>query len=241
MFMRITLALLTVSMLGNVALLWRVADWSVFPAALIAWYLVDFASGLVHILLDYAPLPARLELDRLYFHPTRNTPEYNELKARLLRRAGPYYRLAYDFKTHHPRPDAFGERSFMHVSKPGIIYAALPASLALNIAGANFNLPAWFLAFAVVAIIGATFVQYCHSVLHRAQASAFVRALRRVYLLMTPAEHQKHHDTIKQAFCMINGWANPVVDAIFKTMHRRGIVTDGDLEPPRVSRPPAAA
>ncbi|WP_273773352.1 hypothetical protein, partial [Brucella intermedia] len=60
-----------------------------------------------------------------------------------------------------------------------------------------------------------------------------IRAMRRVGLLMTPAAHQKHHDSLKRDFATNNGWSNPLLNPIFALLYRRGVLTDAGLEPTR--------
>ena len=232
-----TFMALTLSVLVNAVALWRVADWTIVPALIIGWLVADIMSGLVHILFDYLPVPAKYEIDRIFFHPTRNSAEYTRLKTQLLRRAGPVYHIAFDFKVHHLRPEAFGHRSFWKLTRAIVLPISLPFSLAVNALALTAAPPAWFLAAAIVLTLGSALSQYFHSALHRTAAPAPIRALQKLRLLMSPADHEKHHLTYRTAFCTINGWGNPLVDRVFLALHRRGLLTEAGLEPPRALRP----
>lgn len=236
MIVRAALVLLTVSVLANGAALWAHADLWIIPALLVGWALADLVSGLGHMLFDYMPCPKELELDRIYFYQgSRNSDEYKQLKARLMQRAGPFYRIVFDFKTHHPRAGALGRRSFVQLTQGTILYGALPLSLGMNLLSFMSPRPGWLLAMAVAFIVGLALTQYFHSSLHRPDVPAAILLMRRMRLLMTPAAHSMHHDTLRRDFAIINGWTNPLLNPVFDALHRRGVLSDEALEPPRLN------
>ena len=112
-----------------------------------------------------------------------------------------------------------------------IMFAALPASIALNVAAWLLPLPGWLLFGVVILIIGGTFAQYFHGTLHRDDNPAIVRWMRAVGLLMNPQAHQLHHDTLKRDFATNNGWSNPVINRVFSLAVRRKWLTEAGLTP----------
>jgi len=112
-----------------------------------------------------------------------------------------------------------------------IIFAALPASLLLNLVVWLFEVPGWLTFGAVVLIIGGTFAQYFHGTLHREDNPAIVRWMRAVRLLMTPEAHQLHHDTLARDFATNNGWSNPMINRLFAIAIHRRWLTDSGLTP----------
>jgi len=207
-------------------------DWAVPFALLAGWYLADMASGLIHMYMDYRPCRAGVGLATLYFYEgPRDTPEYLALRDRILARVGPFERLVYDFKNHHPRPDALGRRSVMRLIGSTVIVASLPFSIAVN--GANFlwPVPGWATALAAALLLGGTFAQYFHGSLHRETVDPPVRLLRRLGLLMTPQAHAMHHATLRQDFATNTGWSNPVLNRVFGALLRRGVLREEGLEP----------
>src|SRR5690348_4485658 len=111
-----------------------VPDWRWIPAALAAWYVADLLSGLTHMYMDYRPCTPGIGLDQMFRYPgSRESAEYLALRARVLPRISPFERLVYDFKNHHPRPEALGRRPFLVQIGSTIIFAALPASILLNL------------------------------------------------------------------------------------------------------------
>ena len=205
---------------------------AMIPALLIGWYCADFASGLVHMLMDYRPTPAGKRLADLYFYEgSRESPEYIALLAERMRAVSPLDRLVYDFKNHHPRPHALGRRALWRQIGSTVIVAALPATLLLNAATALMPVPGWLVAGLVAAILGGAFAQYFHGSLHRETNPWFITALRRAGLLMSPAAHQLHHDTLQRDFATNCGWSNPLINRLFAGLRRRGYLDDAGLVP----------
>jgi hypothetical protein len=209
-----------------------VPSWTWVPAALAAWYLADMASGLTHMIMDYKPCTPGVGLDRMFFYEgSRESDEYVALRDRVWKQIGPFEKLVYDFKNHHPRPEALGRRPILVQIGSTIMFAALPASLVLNAVACLLPLPGWLMFGVVILIIGGTFAQYFHGTLHRDDNPAIVRGMRAVGLLMTPQAHQLHHDTLKRDFATNNGWSNPVINRVFDLAIRRRWLTDAGLTP----------
>ena len=206
--------------------------WLWLPAALAGWYLANLASGVTHMVMDYKSCTPGVGLDRLYFYEgSRESEEYLALRAAVWRRIGPLEKLIYDFKNHHPRPDSLGRRAMMVQIGSTILFATLPASLLLNLAALALPLPGWLVAGGVVFIVGATFAQYFHGTLHRADNPPLVLWMRRAGLLMTPAAHAIHHATLDRDFATNTGWSNPLVNRLFRlALRRRWLLPEG-LEP----------
>lgn len=209
-----------------------VPDWRWIPAALAAWYVADLISGLTHMYMDYRPCTPGIGLADMFHYPgSRESDDYAALRRRVLPKISPFERLVYDFKNHHPRPDALGRRPFLVQIGSTIVFAALPASILLNLLAFAVPLPGWLIAFAVVLIIGGTLAQYFHGTLHRPDNPWIVRAMRKVGLLMTPEAHALHHATLRRDFATNTGWSNPVVNRLFRASVRRGWLHESGLEP----------
>lgn len=206
--------------------------WSWIPAALAAWYLADALSGLTHMYMDYRPCTSGIGLNRLYFYEgSRESADYLALRESVWRKIGPFEKLVYDFKNHHPRPEALGRRTMLVQIGSTIIFAALPASLLLNAAAMVFPVPGWLIFGSVILIVGGTFAQYFHGTLHREDNPAIVRFMRATGLLMTPRAHQLHHDTLTRDFATNNGWSNPLINRLFNLAVRRRWLTEAGLTP----------
>jgi len=207
-------------------------DWRWIPAALAAWYVADLLSGLTHMYMDYRPCTPGVGLDEMFHYAgSRESSDYLALRDRVLPRISPFERLVYDFKNHHPRPDALGRRSFVVQIGSTILFVSLPVSILLNLLCLAFAVPGWPIAGAIVLIVGGTLAQYFHGTLHRVDNPWIVRAMRRVGLLMTPEAHALHHATLRQDFATNTGWSNPLVNAIFRVATSRGWLTEAGLEP----------
>jgi TMEM189-like protein len=209
-----------------------VPDWRWIPAALAGWYAADLLSGLTHMYMDYRPCTAGIGLDRLFHYAgSRESAEYLALRDGVMPRISPFERLVYDFKNHHPRPDALGRRPFLVQIGSTILFVSLPASLILNLLCVAVAVPGWLIAGVVVLLVGGTLAQYFHGTLHRPDNPWIVDAMRRVGLLMTPQAHALHHATLRRDFATNNGWSNPLVNALFRSATRYGWLDESGLEP----------
>ena len=221
-------------MLSLVLNLWFAGgpDWRWVPAAAGGWYITDLLSGLTHMYMDYRPCTPGVGLDEMFHYSgSRESAEYLALRDRVLPRISPFERLVYDFKNHHPRPEALGRRSFMVQIGSTILLVSLPFSILLNLLCLMLALPGWLIAGAVVLTIGGTLAQYFHGTLHRPENPWIVRTMRRIGLLMTPEAHALHHATLRRDFATNTGWSNPLVNAVFRVATRRGWLTEAGLEP----------
>lgn len=232
MLMRLAIFALILSGLANLGLAARDLSLWMIPAMLAGWYAADMLSGIVHMVMDYHPARLGVGLDRLYFYTgSRESEEYLRLFRESMRRLNPFERLVYDFKNHHPRPDALGRRSILRQIGSTVVAGSLPVSLLLNAACLVWPVPGWAVAGVLSFLIGGTFAQYFHGTLHRADNPWIITAMRRIGLLMTPQAHQFHHDTLRRDFATNSGWSNALLNPVFALAHRRGWLTDAGLEP----------
>ena len=207
-------------------------QWSWIPAALAGWYVADLLSGLTHMIMDYRPCTPGIGLDRLFHYAgSRESEDYLALRDRVMALISPLERLVYDFKNHHPRPEALGRRRFLTQVGSTILFASLPASVLLNLLCVILKVPGWLAIGAIVLIIGGTLAQYFHGTLHRADNPRIVNLMRGTGLLMTPEAHALHHATLRRDFATNTGWSNPLVNAIFRVATRRGWLNEAGLEP----------
>jgi hypothetical protein len=209
-----------------------VPDWRWVPAALAAWYAADLLSGLTHLYMDYRPCTPGIGLDWLFhYEGSRESEEYIAVRDRVWAQISPFERLVYDFKNHHPRPEALGRRPFLVQIGSTILFVSLPCSILLNIVCWALPLPGWLIAGIVVLTIGGTLAQYFHGTLHRPDNPRIVELMRRARLLMTPPAHALHHETLRRDFATNSGWSNPVVNLVFRLATNHGWLDEAGLEP----------
>jgi len=226
------LALFFASATANAAWLAAAPSWWIVPGLAAGWYLADLASGLVHMYMDYRPCPPGKRLNDLFFYTgSRESAEYQGMLAERMTSINAFERLVYDFKNHHPRPLALGRRSLWRLIGSTLIVGGLPLSLALNLSFVLWPLPAGLAAAVFAFTVGASFAQLFHASLHREHNPPPIDLMRRLGLLMTPAAHQLHHDTLKQDFATNCGWSNPLVNRAFRALRARGYLEDEGLEP----------
>ena len=227
---RIAAAVFALSTLVNLGLAARDPSWWMLPAALLGWFLADFASGVTHMLMDYRPCRPGTGLREMFFYQgSRESADYQELKRSTFAKLSPLERIVFEFKVHHPRPDALGRRALMTQIGSTILFATLAPSLLLTALG--WWTPGWAIILADTILVGASFSQYFHGALHRRDNPWFIGWMRRTRLLCTPAYHQRHHDTLQCDFATINGWSNPLLNRLFDALRRRGRLADAGLVP----------
>jgi hypothetical protein len=229
---RLAIAALALVLAGDLAWLAMRPAWMMIPAALAGWYAADLMSGAIHMYMDYRPSRAGIGLDRLFFYEgPRNSADYVAMRDAVFGQLGPLERLIYDFKNHHPRPDALGRRTMVHQIGSTIAFTTLPVALLANLVLVTMGLAAWAMAGLVAFLIGASFAQYFHGTLHRSDVPPPVRAMRATRLLMRPEDHVAHHRTLAQDFSTINGWSNPALNRVFRALRQRGHLPDEGLVP----------
>ena len=229
---RVAMWAFLVSLALNFVWIGGALDWRLPLAMLVGWYLADFMSGLIHMYMDYIPCTPGVGLADLYFYEgSRESEHYITLRDTVWGRINPFEKIAYDFKNHHPRPDALGRRDLVFLVQATVVFASLPFSLALNLACIRWRPPGWLVLGVIVFLIGATLSQYFHGSLHRERNPAIVTVLRRLGVLMTPAAHAVHHATLTRDFSVVNGWSNPLLNIVFRLLLWRGVLTPAGLEP----------
>lgn len=229
---RVILSLFLLSWAFNLYAALLDPSWWIVPAVLLGWYFADLLSGLIHMYMDYRPCTPGKRLNDIFFYEgSRESEEYLAMLRDRMATVGPFERISYDFKNHHPRPDALGRRPLWRLIGSTVVAAALPLSLLGNAAVLYRPLPGWFMAGLCAFLLGGAFAQYFHGALHRTHNPWFILALRRSGLLMTPAAHQLHHDTLQRDFATNCGWSNPVINALFRTLRARGRLPDEGLTP----------
>ncbi len=232
MLMRLSILLLCLSLAGNLAFALREPSLWMLPALIAGWYAADMLSGLVHMLMDYFPARLGVGLDHIYFYQgSRESEDYQTKFRAAMKQLNPFEKLVYDFKNHHPRPHALGRRTMWRQIGSTVIAGSLPLSLLLNAACLLWTVPGWAIAGMLSLLIGGTFAQYFHGTLHREHNPWIVNAMRRVGLLMTPAAHQLHHDSLQRDFATNSGWSNALLNPVFRFAYGKGWLRDEGLEP----------
>lgn len=225
-------AIFLTSVSCNAFLALREISWLTVPALLLGWHLADLLSELVHMYMVYRPCtPGKRLGDIFFFEGSRESEEYLTLLRKRMATIDPFERISYDFKNCHPRPDALGRRPLWRLIGSTVLLAALPISSLANFAGLFVPVPGWIMASLVAFLLGGGFAQYFHGSLHRRNNPWFIAALRHAGLLMTPAAHQIHHDTLQRDFATNCGWSNPAINRVFRVMRSRGMLDDSGLIP----------
>jgi hypothetical protein len=232
MIKKILFWLCMLSALTNLAYLSQLSlSWALIPIALLAWYVADAQSGLIHMYMDYRPCTANLGLKELFFYQgSRASKDYQELLQTTMRRVSFFERVVYDFKNHHPRPNALGRRNFEQQTLSLSIFL-LPYSLISNLILWSGHLPDLLALGLIIFLTGSMLTQYFHGTLHRDNNPWIINLMRRAGLLIKPHAHDVHHATLDCDFATISGWSNPLLNRVFHHIQRRGGFDRKGLEP----------
>jgi hypothetical protein len=188
-----------------------------------ALYLADVLSGVAHFVVDYTPNVTGVGLKELYhYQGSRASEDYLRRRKEALRQINGFQEIVFDFKVHHRTPAALGRRSFLVMTVPVIVYGALPITVGLVALGELGWMPPDLSLFVVIMVACGTMSQYVHACTHKKPIPWLARVLQRVGLLISPKAHDVHHRHPDRQFCLLNGWANPLVDRLFRFALRRG-------------------
>ncbi len=208
-------------------------SWMSLVIAVLAWFFVDLLSGLIHMYMDYYPNKPNSGLRQMFFYQgSRSSPDYIALRNRTAKNVGFFEMVVYDFKVHHPRPENLGNRNLEEQTRSLSVFC-LPFSLAFNayLLLSLYMLNSHFFIFCLVFLLGMVFSQYFHGLLHREKIPVWVVLFRKIRLLQTVAQHEKHHLTLDRDFATINGWSNPLLNIYFQRQLKKGKFDHQNLEP----------
>jgi lathosterol oxidase len=119
--------------------------------------------------------------------------------------------VAQEFRDHHLVHSTGIADNAIETMERMVPVVALPM-LGLAFLAKDFTLVSSFL---MMMAFLSSIAPYCHKLAHDAHRSQFVRLLQRLKIILPPKTHAKHHQkTQSQAYCIYNGWCNPLLDRI---------------------------
>lgn len=185
--------------------------------AILSIFLIDLISGIFHVALDHSdPGPLLryvIRTSREAVYETRDTDwRYSA--------SGPWRTAIWNFQNHHNAP--FPEHDDQIVETAIIATPLLVATLVQYAFGLGSSLPASHCRVWCLTLLLGHFVQVVHFQAHKRvhlgeeQMPRWIVMLQDAGVLLSPAVHRVHHETVNTAgacsFCIFNGWANPIVD-----------------------------
>lgn len=196
------------------------------------WYSADTLSGVTHFVLDYKRTTPNSGLKELYFYKgNKGCDEYLQLRKTAMAKVSAFEKVVFDFKTHHLSPGALARRTLARLCLPGIYFFGIPlTALFLFLLALGWMHP--IVAFWAWGTLGGLLIcQYAHACAHRKHNPPVARMLQRTGFFMTAKCHASHHRDLGIDFCILSGWANPLVNRIFQFCRARGWVFEEGLEP----------
>ena len=184
--------------------------------------LVDLVSGILHLVLDYCDPGPRL---RNLVVRSKEAVHHTREKDTRYRSSGPWQQVVWNFQAHHAAPFPEHDDQLRELS---LLVTPLLAITAIQY-GLGWLAPAAARLWAGLLTLG-YLVQashfWAHQRVHLGAASLppLVAKLQDARLLLHPDVHRKHHQTFDVNFCIFNGWANPLLNAVFRLATRRGWV-----------------
>jgi hypothetical protein len=157
-------------------------------------YVADFISGLAHIYIDFVPSNTK-------------TPLHREL---------------FLSRVHHHELFRPARLNLASLWVSPALYAFLGLAVLPLVFTAIFRVtPApWVYPFWLCLLWSTAVSQIAHAVSHgKGATTKFVRVLKglqRIHLILPAKTHSIHHRVIDRNFCVLNGWANSLLNPLFK-------------------------
>ena len=131
--------------------------------------------------------------------------------------------LIVGFREHHRDPLRIVAHGFVEVSGANAL-AATPIALGIAALGPEVSTSLWAatgLAFLLAAAVTAVLSNQLHRWAHMARRPRVVRWMQRHRLILSREHHARHHrGAHDRAFCVANGWMNPLLDWLIERRRR---------------------
>ena len=201
---------------------------------LVGIYLLDLISGCVHLYLDYKEV--KDEKLRLHVETTIPNVTIFEETDDLFKKASPMDQYLWNFHVHHDAPYPSKDSEFelvMQIVRP--LFLPLCFLIWLYQAGYMGDTTARIL---FGALSMGPFMQKFHFLAHARNHGVltdkdFFGAVlcwgQDVGLILSPKEHKRHHEEFDCNFCIVNGWANPLLNRVRILLSATGLLAS---EPP---------
>lgn len=196
-------------------------------------FVADLSSGVIHMILDYFPLPRDKGLAELYrLRLSGVTPEFRRLSAQVLPKLSFFQVHAFRAKIHHSFVHSMRNKTYVKTCIDGVAFAAVPLAISaiLYAMGNREYIIQTPLILGAVLLINA---QFLHAYAHLtpkfgARMLRFMLVLQRFGITNSARGHVLHHKKVDQKFCMITGWANILVDPLFRLLIAAKVLKRGD-------------
>lgn len=196
-------------------------------------FFLDLFTGLVHLNFDYQAIQNK----ELYLHTERDVPGIQRFNKHdpLFLTASKEDQFLWNFLVHHDVPYPAADTDYDLVMQIGKPVMAIPVSLALAYS-VGLTLPGFLLRVILTLSALAPATNHIHIWAHARTRnlirSPIWRFLQDYHLVLNPDVHKKHHTEYDCNFCLVNGWANPVVNRLAALMRHVGLLVD---EPPTIT------
>lgn len=215
---------------------WQYASWlSILITAYIGLWVADFASGLVHLYIDYQPLNYAKGFGVLYdYKGDRGGEHFVSMKKELMKHASWFDHTVYSFKIHHRDASSNKHRHYREF----FVEFVAPASILLFCSlFVSFVFPQHFLTthlalFDVIVSVAALHADHIHVCMHGSstmlRGKHIVRFLSRYRVIYSYKTHALHHKDGLTGFCFVTGHANFAVNWICKQLLYYGVISSDD-------------
>jgi len=196
-------------------------------------YLLDLFTGLIHLNFDYQAIQNK----ELYLHTERDVPGIQRFNKHdpLFLTASKEDQFLWNFLVHHDVPYPAADTDYDLVMQIGKPVMAIPVSLTLAYS-VGLTLPGFVVRVILMLSALAPATNHIHIWAHARTRnlirSPIWRFLQDYHLVLNPDVHKKHHEEYDCNFCLVNGWANPVVNRLAALMRHFGLLVD---EPPTIT------
>ena len=196
---------------------------------LIAFFLADLLVGIIHLILDYQEI---INTD-LRLHIEKDTPSIKDFKETdsLFLNSSKWDKFFWNFHAHHdvPYPPADSQNlETLRIMVPSLLL--LCTVYLLYIKGIVPFRVFRITLFATPLLILSQKIHFLaharnHNKLENKGFFQKILCFMQDYnIILNPKNHKKHHETYDCNFCLVNGWANPLLNLITRLLIKINIL-----------------
>lgn len=121
------------------------------------------------------------------------------------------------FRDHHVHPEAITKHDIFELCGNNALVCVTILGATVPWASLAPHLAIGVVAFAFAVLATNVFHKWAHTT----APLFFVRALQKTRVVLSPAEHSRHHALLDRAYCVTSGWTNPILDAAIRRVRSR--------------------
>jgi hypothetical protein len=115
------------------------------------------------------------------------------------------------FQEHHIPPYAINKSAISVALHNAII---IPPPILAAYINYKYRVPSHIIIGETLILYGLYMSDFVHGLCHDKRDNRFVKWLRKRRIILDKQTHLTHHESLNSNYCMLNGWANPLVNSL---------------------------